>query len=238
MAQQTSVASPLLAKIRERGHWRVVIRPGRFERERIPDIAALYPLLRERAVRLRGWQFPQVTVGQDYRIGLDWIDKEVEVREYVEYWRLYQSGQFLDVAGLPIDWLDHSAFPVAPPDWQPGQYLPVVDVLYRYTEIFEFAARLALIEAYSISDWVHLEIALRGLHGRRLYNDVPGTTIFLSDREAQIEEFPYEADLPRSELIADAHRLALHQAEQLCQRFGGSQTPGLLESIQAKFVRS
>ncbi|HET8631990.1 MAG TPA: hypothetical protein VFL91_31575, partial [Thermomicrobiales bacterium] len=57
-------------------------------------------------------------------------------------------------------------------------------------------------------------------------------------REAHIEEFPYEEDLPRSELIADAHQLALQQAEQLFQRFGWSPTPGLLKRIQAEFVRS
>jgi hypothetical protein len=139
-----------------------------------------------------------------------------------------------------MDWLDHAVFSAAPPDWQPGRYLPVVDILFSYTELFEFAARLALIEAYSISDWVHLEITLRGLSGRRLYSDTwPQTPIRLGEaREAQIEEFPYEEDLPRSELIADAHQLALQQAEQLFQRFGWSPTPGLLKRIQAEFVRS
>src|SRR5437764_1712195 len=104
MAQQTRVAILLLAKIRKCGYWRIVIRPGRFEQAGIADIATLYPLLRERAVRLRGWDFPQVAVKQAYRIGLDGIDLESEWEHYLEYWRFYQSGQFVDFLAMSEDW--------------------------------------------------------------------------------------------------------------------------------------
>ncbi len=240
MAQQTRVAIPLLEKIRQRGYWRVVIRPGRFERERFPDIAALYPLLQDRAVRLRGWAYPLLDEHRPYRTGLDWIDQESEWGYHLEYWRFYQSGQFIDYAGLDEDWRGQPPQSPTPPEWQPGRYLPILDTLYRFTEIFEFAARLALTDAYGVDDTVHVELLLRGLHGRRLYADTwPRTPMYLAGaQDAHMEEFPYKADLRRDELIANAHQLALGQAQRLFDRFKWEPTKGLLQGIQAEFVRS
>ena len=92
MAQETRVASPLLEKIRKRGYWRVVIRPGRFEQEQVADITRLYPLLHERVVRLRGWDFPHLDTRRGYRTGLDWIAQKSQREHYLEYWRFYPSG--------------------------------------------------------------------------------------------------------------------------------------------------
>ena len=238
MEQTTKVAIPVLKKIRERGYWRVVIRPGSFERERIP-FPALYPLLAERVVRLRGWEFPQLEPFGEYNRGLDWIAHGSErYGKYLEYWRFYQSGQFVDFEGMAEDWGDQSMLAPVPADWEPGRYLGVLDTLYHYTEIFELAARLAVTEAFSIDDQVHIEIVLNGLRGRKLYSDSwPQTPILVGGSQAHIEEFPYRADLPRDELIADASRLALWQAEELFHRFQWDPTPGLLKRAQDEFLR-
>ena len=65
--------STILEKIRARGHWRVVIRPGRFEEKRIQDIAALYPLIQKTSVELRGWDFPHVNPHSNPRLDVDWV---------------------------------------------------------------------------------------------------------------------------------------------------------------------
>ena len=224
MEQTTKIAVPVLKKIRERGYWRVVIRPGSFERERIP-FPTLYPLLAERVVRLRDWEFPQLEPYGEYDRGLDWIAHGSErYGLYLEYWRFYQSGQFVDFEGIAEDWRDQSMLGSAPADWEPGRYLGVLDTLYHYTEIFELAARLAVTDPFSIDDRVHSD-------------SWPQTPILVGGSQAQIEEFPYKGDLPRDELIADASRLALRQTEELFRRFLWDPTPGLLQRAQDEFLR-
>jgi hypothetical protein len=238
MEQTTKIAVPVLNRIRERGYWRVVIRPGSFERERIP-FPTLYPLLAERVVRLRDWDFPQLEPYGEHERGLDWIAHGSErYGLYLEYWRFYQSGQFVDFEGMAEDWRDTSVLGPAPTDWEPGRYLGVLDTLYHFTEIFEFASRLALADAFSGDARVHVEILLSGLRGRELYSDNwPRTPIRVSGSPAHIEELPYAADLPRDELVADASRLALQQAEELFRRFQWEPTPGVLQRAQDEFLR-
>jgi hypothetical protein len=231
------VTSPLLERIKQRGYWRVVIRPSRFERQRIPDRTMLYPLLRERVVRLRGWDFPQLEANPDYRRGQDWIDQESEWNYYLEYWRFYQSGQFIDFAGVKEDWRDHSELSPLPSNWQPGQLLPITDTVYHFTEIFEFAARLALTDIYAVDDRVHLEVSLHGLKGRQLYADDPKRALLFGLRPASVEEFAQTFEPSRIELIANTHELALQAASQLFDLFHWQPAPGVLQDIQAEFLR-
>src|SRR5262245_20730280 len=105
---QHTRAIPLLDQIYQRGYWRVVIHPGRFAQERIA-VPWLYPLLVECSVLLRCWDFPQTALAEP-RTQIDWIECDSDYGLYLEYWRFYQSGQFVDVHGMTEDWRDRSRF--------------------------------------------------------------------------------------------------------------------------------
>ncbi len=60
-------------------------------------------------------------------------------------WRFYQTGQFVDFAGVTYDWDDQSQRRLPSQGWKPGEILNVQDALFTFTEIFEFAARLAKV---------------------------------------------------------------------------------------------
>ena len=86
---------------------------------------------------------------------------------------------------------------------------------------------------------MHIAILLSGLRGRELYSDDwPRTPIRVSGSPAHIEEFPYAADLPRDELVAEAGRLALQRAEDLSRRFRWEPTPGVLQRARMIFSAS
>jgi len=78
---------------------------------------------------------------------MDWIGQEPEWEQYLELWRFYQSGQFVDFMGLDEDWRDQSKLWPPPGDWKPCLFLDVEETVFQLTEIFEFAARLSLTEA-------------------------------------------------------------------------------------------
>ena len=237
MEQKTKLAIPVLQRIRERGYWRVVIRPGSFERERIP-FSALYPLLAERVVRFRGWEFPQLEPYGEFDPGQDWIAHGSErYGKYLEYWRFYQSGQFVDFEAIAEDWHDQSLPGPVPTDGAPGRLLPIFETVYHLTEIFEFAARLALTDAYGADDQIRVEILLRGLLGRQLYVDKPGRYLRLTFKPAVLDELPYAVDLPRDEIVGEPRKLALQAAEQIFYRFQWQPTPGVLERMQEELTQ-
>ncbi len=227
----------LLEKIRSRGHWSVVIRPATFLAERIPRQADLVPLIRSSVVQLRGWDFPHIDSKAPPHRDLDWIGQESEWGQFLEIWRIYQSGQFADLSGMLEDWLDQdwrdqlSGRQGVPDDWKPGRRLGVFEAVFRFIEIFEFAARLALTAAGD--DFMHIEVALRGLSGRQLWMDDPARGPIWSGQPAAIPELPYQVDISRSELIGNPRELAIEPTLRLFDRFGWDVTEATIRSLQA-----
>jgi hypothetical protein len=159
----------------------------------------------------------------------DWIEQASEWQQFLEFWRLYQSGQFVDIVAIPSDWHDQS--PHAPADWQVGTLLPIRDALFTITEIFEFASRLALTEAGD--DPMHIEFTLAGLAGRELFNaDRQRIPFFPRGYITQMPEFKCTLDIPRSELVASSKDLAVTQSLDLFSHFGWDTNREILQRWQ------
>jgi hypothetical protein len=218
-----------LEKIKSRGYWHVVIHPADFQEFRIAKIEDLPAAIARTAVQLRGWDFPHVG-RQGPSIGRDWIEGRVDWRNHVEAWRLYQSGQFVFYGGIRTDWYEQDSALVSMPNWRSGFLLPVVDTVYRFTEIFELAARLASgpLAAATIS----VEINVVGLEGRLLWIDSPNRSEFSIDRTASITEFPQTFDLQQDVLLAERKALATRAAEELFARFGWATNQDFLARMQ------
>jgi len=221
----------LLNKIRSRGYWKVVIHPATFIENRVNDIANLYPILEKTSVQLRGWDFPHLDAKRELHIDSDWIGQEIEWEHYLQLWRFYQSGQFVHFSGMTEDWVKESGLLSPHYDWSPGQYLSVKSALFQYSEVFEFAARLALTEAGD--EGMHIEVTVSGLDGRELrlegYNRMP----FVPGRyKATIQKLPYKVDLSRVQLVTEQRELALKPAVGLFKRFGWNASLEVLRDMQ------
>lgn len=227
--------SKLLEKIRSRGYWKVVIHPATFVEQRVSNIADLYPLLQKISVQLRGWDFPHLDTQTKLHIDNDWIGQESEWGQYLELWRFYQSGQFIDFFGLDEDWRNQSELWPSPKAWKPCLFLDVEDTVFQFTEIFEFAARLALTPAGD--EQIRLEIYVSGLKGRGLQLEIRRAgSSRLRALNAAIDELPYKVDLPRLELVADPSELALKPAIELFRRFGWDPGLDVLRDIQDELL--
>lgn len=225
--------SKLLNKIRSRGYWEVIIRPTSFIENRVPDISGLYSLVANRAVLLRGWGYPEVQEETRLLTDSDWVGQELEWEEYLEIWRLYQSGQFVHIFGMEEDWRDQSTvWANAAP--KPGEILGLGNALFTYTEIFEFAARLSLTDASDQT--MHIAITVNGLRGRSLVDQRPGAWP-LHCVPANLDSHPFKKDVPQAELIANAWELALEPASELFHRFEVDFSKGTLRALQAKLRR-
>jgi len=223
--------SSLLEKIRSRGYWRVVIRPQTFIEKRISQITELYPILQKTSVNLRGWDFPHLDFHIQTHVDIDWIGQESDWEHFLEIWRFYQSGQFIDITGMDEDWYDQrQSIPAALGDWRPGLILGIGNALFRFTEIFEFAARLAMTQAGD--DIIRIEITIINLEGRKLWVDSHSRMPLRHNYTASIREFPYQIELSRTELIATPRELALKPTTELFRRFHWDPSQDVLRNQQ------
>lgn len=225
----------ILDKIRSRGYWEVVIRPSVFLEKRVRDISDLSSIIEKSFVSLRGWDFPHINQRERYHIDLDWIGQEFEWEHMLSSWRFYQSGLFVHISGLPIDWRDQSNFWPADKNWKSGQLLGVSDAIMTFTEVFEFASRLSLTDAGN--EAVVIQVKLSNIKGRVLYIESPNRWGLSSPFVSFIDEFPFSIELPRSDLIGNPREHAVEAANELFKRFGWDTTIEVLRSFQEETMR-
>lgn len=225
----------LAKKIKERGHWRIRIRPNSFRNERVGKFSDLLPIVRKSSVELRGWAFPIIDPNKSITIDKDWIGDSLDWENHLELWRMYQSGQFIHLSGFWDDWRDQSTVAEVPKDWKPGRELGVSGVVFKFIEAFEFAARLSLTDAGDAS--MHVEVGAIGLNGRILYSDRPNRVPFARECRTSMDEWTSPCEVSRSRLASEAGDLALKAAMPLFQRFGWDPSLELLRQYREELVR-
>lgn len=218
-----------LEKVRSRGHWEVTIRPTNFIEKRVPNVLDLRRIVERASVQLRGWDYPHVEANNRANPGVDWMGDEVDWDQYIEFWRLYQSGLFFHTFAMHEDWQDQARWG-KDAKWQAGEVLLFLSTLFTFTEIFAFAARLSSTEAGD--EQMHISVSVKGLSGRRLFNDAGGFPF--RSGPATVAEFTFESDYSRAELLSGARDLALQPAIELFRRFGEDFQPETLRGLQEK----
>ena len=151
-------------RIKANSHWRVVFRPDDHLNEAIPTLTECRSVVTKNRVVLRGWDFPHVGSSANPDLhgiqnGNNWISGWSEFSSHLEYWRFYQSTQFIHLSTVretrEPQWRDklqstaqshHSLLQI---DWDsiPG-FLGMVNFIYCVSEIAEFAARLTQAGIY------------------------------------------------------------------------------------------
>lgn len=166
-------------------HWRVVYRPEVYDPDLIPSLSDCFRLVEKSRVQFRGWDFPHLARSSDSSHGVvrgsNWIGSWADFMGSMEYWQLFQSGQFAHFAALreatEIEWRDKLQRDAKSHlgslkniDWSavPG-YISFVNLIYTITEYFEFAARICQAGIYQ----GNLEIAIgsTGVKGFMLTTD-------------------------------------------------------------------
>ena len=202
-------------------HWRVNFRPDEYDPELIPSPPECFRLVEQTSVRFRGWPYPYLSNRQDERhVRANGVEAWTENEYATEYWRFYQSGQFLHLFTLnennprhqPQQRLLRSMYGSQTPG-----YVDFLGLLYTVTEIFEFATRLCLQELYRGS--LEITIELKDIEGFRLWVPEPA-------RHVPYEWVSHEPELrwtrpfPVVELIANSADRALDAAIWFFERFG------------------
>lgn len=232
--------------VNEYPRWRVVIRPADFVRERIPTLSACWDLVERSTVKLRGWSFPFIGQDSSKRInGNTWIGHSVQFGGHVEYWRLYQSGQFVFLGAIrevtSKDWdaklrresLQHfGRFSPQEIAKIPG-FISLVNAIYTITEYLEFAGRLCEKGAYSGP--VDITIELHEIAGFVLTTE-PMRAWWL-DHQCSSDSLSRTWNIASAELIATRSSLALDILVWFFERFGWMEVSvNVLRDEQQQFL--
>jgi hypothetical protein len=229
VAQEQTV----LSKIRERGHWRVVIRPTTFQKDRV-EFADLFRIVERNAVRFQVWDYPLVEHDQETRKGADWIEQDIQFQEQLQVWRLYRSGQFVHYFPLVAEWRQLSPYHHPDPELVPGRRVHFLNTIDNLLEIYEFAARLSMSPAGDAE--MIVETVMEKLQDRRLvtpgdYN--PDDRIFTTDQAAWERQWRG----PRTELISRPRDLAAMATRDFFSRFGLDMSVETIRSLQDRLGR-
>jgi len=233
--ERSSLQAPVLdERIRSRANWQVIVRPETFEQDRVSKVTELSNILTALKVQIRGWDFPHIDWQQSPAVEVHSIRQSYEFSHHLEWWRFFQSGQFLFVGGLSEEWRDVSSQWPAPAGWQPGGYVHIPAALYRITEIVEFASRLSTSEAGA--EVMSIQISLRRVENMALDFGQTGR-ILTRDYKTGVDEIPVSLIVQRGPLVAESRAIARDLTAQLLQRFGYDPAPQILEEMQQQLGR-
>lgn len=210
-------------------HWRVNFRPKVYANDLIPSLGKCFDIVEKNKLSLRGWDYPHLSRHDTQRgQGSNWIASWSDFWGHNEYWRFYQSGQFLHLFAVRE---------ASEPEWRkkiecdmsshlsyledvnlseiPG-FISIINFNYQVTEIFEFATRLCGAQIYSRS--LNITIELKGIKGfvlaapwERVW---PG--YYASNEEILSLSNDYESDV----LIANSRDESLKAIIWFFERFG------------------
>ncbi len=224
--------SPLLEDIRTRGYWDIRIRPVTFEPERV-SLFQMRQLLVDASLDNRGWEFPFNTSVLP-ETGVDWIGWESRKKYNVQAWRFFQSGQFAAEVGLLDDWDEKRPYPLGT-DATTSKLLATSEVIFRLTETFGLASRLAITDVYRDERSVVVDLRLCHVQDRQLYgrgiHQIPSPLGYRTSAET-IPHPPLI--LAKEDIIARPRELALEATQYIFERFGWNPSVQLLATIQSE----
>ena len=224
--------SELLERIRCRGYWKAIVRPTTFIEKRVEQRSDLLSILEKNAVEIKGWSFPHVDRVLGIDEGPDWVGQELARDHILEFWRFYQSGQFIHYFGMPEDWATHPSPWLQSEDEVRRVMLDVGDVVLRFTEIFEFAARLAFTQTWNQGS--HIEVVVDNIDNHFLQLPGLGSDKVARIPQARAPKMQYAKDFSREELLAAAGEMSLDPTLRLFSCFGWTPKIDVVRDLQTE----
>lgn len=212
----------VITKIKERGYWRVNFQPNTYvEKLSIPECKSL---VEKNSISLRGWNYPHIpndplamSPGNNYYEA--WFDSRNS--HIKEFWRLYQSGQFIHYVSTHYDWIEglklRNIWTSEDEEQTTEKILGVMDATYQITEIFQFLAKLTSAGIYD--EGVSLEVSINNSSERYLVVDNSRRIPFSTLRKSQEDVIQFKKEYSKSEILSNPVELTLEVIVHFFVRF-------------------
>ena len=240
-------AQDLPVPVRGYPHWRVLIRPAVYNEENLESLGKCWQVIEQNRVRLRGWSYPHLSSRETEREnGSNWVASWSDFMGHLEYWRLYQSAQFVHLFSVreatEAAWrakllsVTKSHLSLSKDmDWNsvPG-FIHITNFIYSMTEIFEFAARMAQVGSFG--DQFEIAVQLDGIKGFVLTTD--WDRAWHSYYAASQDNLAKTWQVNVNDLISDTAGKSLDAVIWFFDRFGWHNPPvEILREDQSDFLK-
>lgn len=223
----------LINKIKLRGYWRINFQPLT-DFQKFKTLAECKDIVEKNSVELRGWDYPHFPRRMDENDGLapgnDYYEAWVDWWNHKEFWRMYQSGQFIHYLALREDWFEED-------EWRnnlteeikPGTSLGIIgSTVYQMTEIYEFLSRL--VNAGIYDEGVSVSISLNNTRGRELWIEDKMRAPLFNRYKTVAEKIEFVKEYSKDQIITSPKDLGLDAAIYIFERFGWHTPP--IETIK------
>jgi len=218
-------------ELRSRAHWRTNFRPLAYG-QALESLDACRDLVFSNSVEKRGWDYPHIPQreGDDtgVELGENYVQAWIDWSGTKEFWRMYESGQFLHYSTVESEWAEEDTIwgglrkPIS------GS-LGIFEINWRLCEIFEFLSRIANSGIYDRG--AEVNISLRGTKGRTLYVDDSRRHRFVREFRTEANSLDYSGHLSR-EAISAPKQLALKASKKFYDRFGWNPSDDQIMSFE------
>jgi hypothetical protein len=206
----------LLDKIKTYGYWRINFEPL-VDSQKFKTLVGCREAVVNNSVSLRGWDYPHIPRRMDdddgMAAGKNYYEGWTDWWNHIEFWRMYQSGQFLHYFAVHEDWLELEGWDgllgraQKKPAVKPLEVLNVVGgVTYQITEVFQFLSRLAAAGVYD--EGVRVSITVYKTEGRRLWTGDSNRHLW-GEYKAHVEDIEFKKEFTRDEILANPKGCAL-----------------------------
>ena len=212
----------IIDKIKSRGYWRINFQPLVYERKL--KLGDCKDIVEKNDVELRGWNYPHFPrrVGDDTGLepGENFYGGWVDWFNHIEFWRMYESGQFLHYLALREDWGEAGNWAgIRGTEIKPGTLIGITgSITYQLTEIYEFLSRLTRAGVYDTG--VRVSISLNNTKGRKLWIEDPMRAGFLMDYKTGAERIEFTEQYTKEDLLMKPKDLAFDIIIYICDHFG------------------
>ncbi|MGE3062904.1 MAG: hypothetical protein AB7T10_04655 [bacterium] len=230
----------ILEEIKKGPYWQFRFYPAEIknsEKNVIPSLKELNELIETSQVRLRGWYFPHIN-HEKFKPKENYYEIDTKYLETKEFWRFYQSGQFIMFTSIYEDVLvKQKRIPYWPPfnSNNPKGYVEFLISIYLITEFYLFTKRI-LDKVPQIQE-LNIELSINNIEGYELFSGEFKRELFNSyTSSSQIIRIPLKT-LKRETLISSYSKIALDDVKYIFERFNWLEQPTLVfEEEQAKLL--
>lgn len=238
----------LPAQVIEYPHWRVNFRPNDYKEDLIPTLSKCFDIIEKNKLSLRGWDYPHLSRRNNEREqGNNWVASWSSFMGHHEYWRFYQSGQFIHLFSvresteveykekLRSDMKSHRIFADGEINWEsvPG-FFSIINFIYNITEIYEFAARLCQSEIYTNA--INIQIEIKGIKGFVL--TAPWERAWHSYYAASQDILTRKHEVDAEQLISASKDISLEAIVWFFERFGWLEpSKSVIRQDQEKLIK-
>lgn len=209
----------ILDTIKSRGYWRINFQPLIYTQKLL--LRDCFEIVKNNTVELRGWDYPHFPLRKDKQSdiypGNNFYEAWIDWGAHKEFWRMYQSGQFIHYLALPDDWINEDFLYNRTSDMpEQESYLSIRSAVYAVTEILEFAARLCRTGVFD--EGFNFSLHLEGMKNRFLWVGSDRLPL-LQECRANTKSVLFEKIYNKNEVIVSVPETALEVIIYIFERF-------------------